>query len=61
MCRSTEKIQKLKKPKRQDKKSPGRFILLSNSVVCDNKKFRFFKEQEASRLSRNLGIKVSLQ
>ena len=33
---------------------------LSNCAVCDSVKSRFFKHQEASRLLRNLGLKIPL-
>ena len=35
-------------------------MVLSNCAVCDNKKSRFTKEQEASRLLSNLGLKTPL-
>ena len=37
----------------------GRMMLLSNQV-CNNKKLKFIKEQEASGLLSNLGIKTPL-
>ena len=33
-------------------------MLLSNCVVCDSKKSKFLKQQEASGLLRSLGIKT---
>ena len=36
----------------------GRIMLLSKCVVCDSKKSKFLKEQEASRLLSSLGIKT---
>ena len=33
-------------------------MLLSKCAVCDNKKFKFMKEQEASRFLGSLGIKT---
>ena len=33
-------------------------MLLSKYAVCDNKKIKFIKEQEASRLLGSLGIKT---
>ena len=35
-------------------------MLLSNCVVCDSKKSKFLKQQEASGLLRSLGIKTPL-
>ena len=34
-------------------------MLLSKYAVCDSKKSKFMKEQEASGLSSTLGIKTS--
>ena len=38
----------------------GRTMLSSKCAVCDSKKSRFMKEQEASRLSSSLGIETPL-
>ena len=38
----------------------GRIMLLLNCAVCDSKKSKFIKQQEASWLLSNLGIKTSL-
>ena len=38
----------------------GRIMLLSKCSVCDTKKWRFIKEQEASGLLGSLGIKTVL-
>ena len=38
----------------------GRIMLLSNFTVCDSKKSKFIKEQEASGLLNSLGIKTPL-
>ena len=38
----------------------GRIMLLSKCAVCDSKKSKFIKEQEASRLISSLGIKTPL-
>ena len=38
----------------------GRIMLLSKCAVCDNKKSKFIKEQEASRLVSSLETKTSL-
>ena len=35
-------------------------MLLSNCVVCDSKKSKFLKQQEASGLLSSLGIKTLL-
>ena len=42
------------------KTSNGRTMLLSNCVMCNSKKPRFIKNQEAKGLSRNIGIKTTL-
>ena len=36
----------------------GRIILLSKCVVCNSKKSKFIKDQEASGLLSSLGIKT---
>ena len=38
----------------------GRIMLLSNCVICDSKKSKFFKQQEVSGLLCSLGIKTPL-
>ena len=38
----------------------NRSILSSKCAICDNKKSRFMKEQEAEGLLSNLGIKIPL-
>ena len=38
----------------------GRIILLSKCTVCDSKKSKFIKEQEASGLLSSSGIKTHL-
>ena len=38
----------------------GRIMLLSKCQVCDSKKSKFVKEQEASGLLSSLGINASL-
>ena len=35
-------------------------MLTSKCAICDNKKPRFIKKQEAKRLLSNLGIKIPL-
>ena len=38
----------------------GRITFLRKFVVCDSKKWKFIKEQEASGLLTSLGIKTTL-
>ena len=38
----------------------NRLMIQSNSAYCDNKKFRFIKEQQAMGILSNLGIKTPL-
>ena len=38
----------------------GRIMLLSKCAVCDSKKSKFIKQQEASGLLSSLGIKTPL-
>ena len=38
----------------------GRMMLLSKCAVCDSKKSKYIKEQEASLLLSSLGIKIPL-
>ena len=45
--------------RRVSKTSNGRTMLLSKRAICENKKSRFIKNQEANQLS-NLGIRTSL-
>ena len=42
------------------KRSNGRRMLLSNCAICNSKKSRFIKNQEAKGLLRNLGIRAPL-
>ena len=42
------------------KTSNGRTMLLSNCAICNSKKSRFIKNQEAKGLLRNLGIGTPL-
>ena len=41
-------------------KTKNRRMLLSKCAVCDSKKLKFIKEQEASGLLSTLGIKIPL-
>ena len=45
---------------RVSKMSNGRTIVLSNCAICDSKKSRFIKNQEAKRLLSNLGVRTPL-
>ena len=38
----------------------GKAIILSTCAICDSKKSKFIKEQQAKRLLSNLGLKTSL-
>ena len=38
----------------------NRLMMLSNCAICNNKKSRFIKEQEAKGLLSNLGIRTAL-
>ena len=40
--------------------SNGRIMILSKCVICNNKKSKFIKNQEAKGLLSNLGIKTPL-
>ena len=42
------------------KTSNGRTIVLSKCEICDSKKSRFIKNQEAKRLLSNLGVRTPL-
>ena len=42
------------------KASNGRIMLLSNCAICNSKKSRFIKNQEAKRLLSNLGLRTPL-
>ena len=54
-----EKNKESKNPKVVKAKN-GRAMLLSKCSVCNNKKSRFMKEQEASGLLSSLGIQTPL-
>ena len=41
-------------------KSNGRTMVLSKCAICDSKKSRFIKNQEAKGLLSNLGIRTPL-
>ena len=42
------------------KTSNGKTIILSKCAICDIKKSKFFKEQQAKGLFSNLGIRIPL-
>ena len=42
------------------KRSNGRRMLLSDCAICNSKKSRFIKNQEAKGLLRNLGLRTPL-
>ena len=58
-CLESRKNTESKNP-RVAKTNKGKPVLLSEFVVCDIKKMRFIKEQEASGLLSSLGIKTGL-
>ena len=58
-CLKCRKITDSKNPKVARTKN-GKIMLLSKCAVCDSKKSKFIKEQEASGLLSNLGIKIHL-
>ena len=45
---------------RVSKTSNGRTMLLSKCAICNSKKSRFIKNQEAKELLSNLGIRTPL-
>ena len=56
-CLKCRKDTECKMPKVYVKIKNGRLMLLRKSEVCDSKKFRFTKEQEASGLLSSIGLK----
>ena len=42
------------------KTSNGKTMVLSKCAICDSKKSKFIKEQQAKRLLSNLGIRTPL-
>ena len=56
-CLKCGKNTKSKKPKVVVKTKNGRIMLLTKCEVCDSKKFRLIKEQEASGLLSSIGLK----
>ena len=59
-CLKCRKNTEIKNPKFVRTKN-GRTILLSKFAVCDSKKSKFIKEQEASGLLSSLRIKTPLR
>ena len=45
---------------RVSKTNNGRTIVLSKCAICDSKKSRFIKNQQAKRLLSNLGVTTPL-
>ena len=45
---------------RVSKTASGKTMMLSKWAICDNKKSKFIKEQQAKRLLSNLGIRTPL-
>ena len=58
-CLSCKKDTKNINPKIVRTKN-SRLMMLSKCAICNNKKSRFIKEQEARRLLSNLGIRTPL-
>ena len=58
-CLKCRKNTESKMPKLSRLKN-GRIMLLSKCAVCDSKKSKFIKQQEASGSLNSLGIKVPL-
>ena len=58
-CLSCKKYTKNINPKRVRTKN-NRLMMLSKCSVCNNKKSKFIKEQEARGLLSNLGIRTPL-
>ena len=58
-CLSCRKNTENREPKVVETKN-NRLMILSNCAICDNKKSRFIKEQEAKGLLSNSGIKTPL-
>ena len=58
-CLKCRKNTESKNPKVARRKN-GRIMFLSNCVVCNSKKSKFLKQQEASELLSSLEIKTPL-
>ena len=59
-CLKCRKNTESKNPKVARRKN-GRIMFLSNCVVCNSKKSKFLKQQEASGLLSSFGIKTPLR
>ena len=46
---------------RVSKTTNGRTMVLSKCAICDSKKSRFIKDQEAKGLLSNLGVRTQLR
>ena len=58
-CLKCRKNTESKSPKAAKTKN-GRIIILSKCAVCDSKKSKYIKKQEANELLSSLGIKTPL-
>ena len=58
-CLACRKYTKNKNPKIVRNRQ-NRLMIQSNWATCDSKKFRFIKEQQATGILSNLGIKTPL-
>ena len=59
-CLKCGKNKEIKSPKVSRTKN-GRIMILSKCTVCDRKKSKFIKQQEAGGLLSSLGIKTPLK
>ena len=59
IAEGVKKIQKVKIQELQGRKN-GRIMLLSKCAVCNSRKSKFIKQQEATGLLSSLGIKTPL-
>ena len=59
-CLKCRKNTESKNPE-EEKKKNGRIILLSKCAICDSKKSKLIKEQDASGLLSELGTKTPLK
>ena len=59
-CLKCRKNTENKNSKRVSKTSNGRTMILSKCTICDSKKSRFSKNQEAKGLLSNLGVTTPL-
>ena len=58
-CLKCKKNAESIKPK-VSKTTNGKTMILSKCAICDSKKSKFIKEQQAKGLLRNLGIRTAL-